>query len=368
MSELADKIVARGLELGFDRVVIVPLREPETVPQFEQWLAEGRHGEMSYLEKYHDVRVGQRELEPNLTTAIALWANYNQPLEVAPGGLRIARYALGDDYHEVLRARVDALRAFIHAETGVAVGTRGAVDTAPILERDLARRAGLGWVGKNTMLINAELGSYGFLAELYVELDIAAEPAEPHPKRCGTCTACIDACPTGAIVSPHVLDARRCISYLTIELRGPIPRPLRPLIGDRVYGCDICQEVCPWNRDAPVSKIPEFAIRPAYEGVLLTDLLRFTHDDYVELFRRSPIKRAKYRGLLRNAAVVLGNLGDPSAIPALTDALRDNPEPLVRGHAAWALGQLGALDALVEARAAEADAYVLDEIDAATPS
>ena len=368
MGTLADRVRKKANELGFDRVGIVAIPKPSTVPELEQWLAEGRHGEMSYLEKWHEIRVGERELEPGMRTAIVVWANYHRPIAVTRHGWRLARYALGEDYHEVLRARIAALAAFIHAETGAPVGTRSAVDTAPILERDLARAAGIGWVGKNTMVIDTELGSYGFLAELYVDCEIPTEPPAPRPDRCGTCTACIDACPTGAIVSPYVLDARRCISYLTIELRGPIPRELRPLIGDRLFGCDICQEVCPWNAKAPETTDPMFEQRPAYDLFELTDLVRFPHAWYVEVFRGSAIKRAKYRGLLRNAAVVIGNRRDPADVAALADALRDSEEPLVRGHVAWALGQIGgnaARAVLQEARTRETDTYVLDEIDAA---
>lgn len=366
MTSLADNIRNKASELGFAQVGIVPIPKPATVPQLEQWIAEGRHGEMDYLEKWHEIRIGEQDLEPGMSTAIVVWANYHRPVAVTETGWRLARYALGDDYHDILRDRLRALGSFIHAETGATVGTRPAVDTAPILERDLARAAGLGWVGKNTMLIDTELGSYGFLAELYVDCEIPTAAPAPRPDRCGTCTACIDACPTGAIVAPHVLDARRCISYLTIELRGPIPRSMRPLIGDHLFGCDICQEVCPWNRGAPETEDDAFRQRDAYNHFELADLVRFPHYWYAEVFRRSAIKRAKYRGLLRNAAVVLGNRANPADVDALAFALRDNDEPLVRGHVAWALGEIGtseAQSALAGAATLEQDPYVLDEIN-----
>ena len=361
---LRERISEHARGLGFAKAAYLPIRDPNTVRQYDQWLAEGRHGSMDYLEKWHDIRVGRDALEPGMKTILVLLANYHRPLNVTRGGWKLARYALGDDYHELLREKLGELAAFIHAETGAAVGHRAAVDTAPILERDAARLAGLGWIGKNSMLIDTEIGSYTFLAELYVDMDLGGEP-DDHPDRCGTCTACIDACPTGAIVSPYVVDARRCISYLTIELRGPIPRELRPLIGDHLFGCDICQEVCPWNRHAPDADLDAFRLREAYELFALTDLVRFPHEWFVEVFRGSAVKRAKYRGLLRNAAVVLGNRGDPEDVGALRDAL-GNEEPLVRGHVAWALGQIGgerALGALHTHR--DDDPYVRTELRAA---
>jgi epoxyqueuosine reductase len=369
MSSLSERIARRARELGFAHTGIVPVHKPDTVRQYDEWLAEGRQGEMGYLSNWHDIRVGERELEPGMKSIIVLLSNYNRPSDRSRDW-RIARYALGDDYHDVLRERMQELAAFVHAETGAAVASRPAVDTAPILERDLAKMAGVGWVGKNAMLINPDIGSYTFISELYVDCDLDGAVTR-LPDRCGTCTACIDACPTGAIVSPYVLDARRCISYLTIELRGPIPRELRPLIGDHLFGCDICQEVCPWNRKAPESDDDIFQKREWYDLFTLRELIQFPHSWYVEVFRGSAMKRAKHRGLLRNAAVVMGNRADPDDVPALSSALRHSEEPLVRGHVAWALGQIGnaeAIEALEAAREREEDAYVLDEIAHALPS
>jgi epoxyqueuosine reductase len=252
------------------------------------------------------------------------------------------------------------------AQAGRDVCGRAYVDTGPLLERDLARRAGLGWFGKNTMLLHPRIGSYFFLGALMLDLPLRPDPPFTGD-HCGTCTRCLDACPTGAFVGPRVLDARRCISYLTIELRGPIPRELRPLVGDWIFGCDICQEVCPWNRKAPVSLEPAFRPRAGFETPELIPMLQMTQEEFSARFKGSPIKRAKRRGLLRNVAVALGNAGDRAAIPALVVALRD-PEPLVRGHAAWALGRLGgaaALSALRATREGEDDPFVIEELEMA---
>lgn len=357
----------RAKQLGFEAVAFIPAEKLPTERAYQEWLSEGRHGEMAYLERHQELRVDPRKMEPGTKSAIVLLTNYRQPFDLLEGGLRIARYAQGDDYHDELWKRMRELAAFVHSETGAEVATRPAVDTAPLLERDLARTAGLGWVGKNAMLISQNLGSYTFISEILVDMDLG-EAAQEAPERCGTCTRCLDACPTGAIVSPRIIDARRCISYLTIELRGPIPRRLRPLIGDHIFGCDICQDVCPWNRDAPVSDDPSHVTRPAYRTLSPRDLLEFDHDRYVEVFRKSSMKRAKLTGLKRNAAVVIGNRGDESDVTHLLDRFGCEEEPLVRGHIAWALGRLGncsheaALLGLVEN---EAEPFVLEELEEA---
>jgi epoxyqueuosine reductase len=276
---------------------------------------------------------------------------------------QIARYALGDDYHDVMLARLKALLAEIRARYGEELPGRAYVDSGPLLERDLAQRAGLGWWGKNTNLLHRHLGSYFFLGALLLGLEL--EPDVPTTAHCGTCTRCLDACPTQAFIAPYLLDARRCISYLTIELKGPIPRELRPLIGDWIYGCDICQEVCPWNRKAPPTREPAFQPREGLSAPELIPMLAMTDEEFRARFRGSPIQRTKRRGLLRNVAVALGNARDPAAVPALRAALERDPEPLVRGHAAWALGRIGgpaARAALRAAAATETDAYVSEEI------
>lgn len=365
---LSEAIIQRAHELGFDRAAIVPARRLDHAEQYLDWLKEGRHGEMNYLDRYHELRVDPTELEEGTRSAVVLLKNYYHEADKLAGGLRIARYALGDDYHDTLWKRMRELAAFIHAESGADVATRPATDTAPLLERDLAALAGLGWVGKNAMLINPDIGSFCFIAEVLVSLDLAPTE-ELVPDRCGTCSACIDACPTNAIISPGIIDARRCISYLTIELRGPIPRALRPLIGDHVFGCDICQVVCPWNSKAEPTDDPNFQTREKYLTLTPRELLCFELKDYVEYFQKSAMKRAKLRGLRRNAAVVIGNIDDRSAVPLLARRLLQEEElPLVRGHLAWALGRLGgeqAQRALAQALQAEEDAYVREEIRAA---
>ncbi|MFP4599404.1 MAG: tRNA epoxyqueuosine(34) reductase QueG [Persicimonas sp.] len=362
---LADKILDRAKELGFDKAAIVPARRLDHADQYLEWLKEGRHGEMNYLDRYHEMRSDPSVMEEGTKSCVVLLKNYYHECDKLAGGLRIARYAQGDDYHDTLWERMRELAAFIHAESGAEVATRPATDTAPLLERDLAALAGLGWVGKNAMLINPEIGSFSFIAEVLVDLDL--EPTEQLvPDRCGTCSKCMDACPTNAIISPGVIDARRCISYLTIELRGPIPRRLRPLIGDHVFGCDICQAVCPWNSNAEPTDDPSFQTRESYLDLSPEELLCFDLQDYIEYFSKSAMKRAKLHGLKRNAAVVIGNTCDESVVPLLAGRLRgEEEEPLIRGHVAWALGRIGGIEAreaLEEAAEREDEAYVLEEI------
>jgi epoxyqueuosine reductase len=265
----------------------------------------------------------------------------------------------------VLGDKLEALVACIRELEGADVQARWYVDTGPILERELAWRAGLGWPGKNTNLINRHTGSWLFLGAILLDRELVYDaPASAH---CGTCTRCLVACPTKALVAPGVLDARRCISYLTIELRGPIPRELRPLMGTHIFGCDICQAVCPWNRKAPMSSEAAFLPRAGFAAPELLPLLRLSEDEFHMRFRGSPITRAKRRGLLRNVAVALGNLRDARAVPTLEAALQD-AEPLIRGHAAWALGRIGgrrAHDVLQHALSSERDPDVREEMIAA---
>jgi epoxyqueuosine reductase len=326
---------AQAFGLGFDLAGIAALGRPSTTDAFDTWLANGYAGEMHYLERGAALRRDARRPEPGMRSAIVVAMNYGGTQASGP----IARYARGDDYHTVMRGKLEELGRWMVAESGGTARTRAYVDTGPVLERDLARRAGLGWFGKNTNLINPRLGSFFFIGALFT--DMALEADEPfEADHCGTCTRCLDACPTGAFTAPHTLDATRCISYLTIELKGEIPLDLRPAIGELLYGCDICQDVCPWNvrfsRD-----VSEPALRPHADRVHpdAARLLALTDDEWRARFGASAMSRARRRGLARNAAVALGNRRDPASIPALTAARRDDPDPLVRMHAAWALDQ-----------------------------
>ena len=309
-SSLESRIRAKARELGFDPVGITDLGPPKTYEAFTQWIAKGYAGEMGYLERGAEKRSDTRLPFQGVRSAIVVGLDYGGREPSGP----VARYARGDDYHDVMTARLRSLHAWIEQELGTPVRGKAYVDTGPILERDLAQRAGLGWIGKNTMLINPERGSFFFLGALL--LDLALTPDAPfEADRCGTCTRCIDACPTGAIVAPRELDARRCISYLTIELRSDIPDALQPLVGDHLYGCDVCQDVCPWNVSfaQDLADDSPFAAREILRGsdarALASELLALSQDEFTLAFRKSPMKRARLQGLKRNATVVLDNAG-----------------------------------------------------------
>jgi epoxyqueuosine reductase len=364
-----ERLVAVAYGLGFDAAGVAALGPPATAPAFASWLAAGRHGAMDYLAGTGAaLREDARRPHAGATHAIVVAASYGGREPAGP----VARYARGDDYHELLRERVRELHHWLEREVGHAVNARPYVDSGPVLERDLAQRAGLGWFGKNTMLITPRAGSHLFLASLFVELDLA--PSDPFDAdRCGSCTRCLDACPTGALPAPRVLDATRCISYLTIEHRDSIPEALRAAIGDLLYGCDICNDVCPYNRKFSKELAEDSVFRPRafLDGVpsreLALRVLGMGVPEYTELFRGSAMKRAKLSGLRRNAAVVLGNTGSAADLPALIMALGDE-FPLVRGHAAWAVGRIGSdagVAALRERLAVEADESVRAEIESA---
>jgi epoxyqueuosine reductase len=332
-------IAAQSYGLGFDLVGIARLGPVETAAAFDEWIAQGYAGEMHYLNRGAAKRRDSRLPAPGTVSAIVVAMNYGGREPSGP----IARYARGDDYHDVIRRKLDDLHGWLNAAAPRAVRGKAYVDTGPLLERDLARRAGLGWFGKNTNLIHPALGSFFFLGALLVDLDL--EPSAPfEADRCGTCTRCIDACPTNAFVAPHIMDATRCVSYLTIELRDAIPAALREGVGELIYGCDICQSVCPWNvRFAKELREPALQAREALANkdarTLSREILAMDENQFRAQFRNSPMQRTKRRGLARNAAVVLGNAGDESDVPALVRAL-DHDERLVREHAAWALHQI----------------------------
>jgi epoxyqueuosine reductase len=441
---LSDEVLAYALALGFDRAGIIPLGPPAHGDAFADWLAAGYGGEMAYLAARAAERLDPAAWLGDAASLILIAADYTPgpppPTWADPAHGRFACYAWAADYHDRLKARLHALDAFIRARTGRTALGKACVDTAPLLERDFAAQAGLGFIGRNTCLITPGLGSWTFLAALAVPEDLTLtltlapcgaasdapravmlsgltsqrqsrrDPSEASPfggrdsslvfrrntshiinplrvtaeailgatgpaDQCGRCTRCLDACPTAAFVAPRLLDARRCISYLTIELRGPIPRELRPAMGNWVFGCDVCQEVCPYNRAARARHVPA---RPGSakraRGICevpgtfeLLDLLALDDAAFRARFRGTAILRTKRRGLVRNACVAAGNWGDEAAVPALIGLLTD-PEPLIRGHAAWALGRIGGRDAVaaLAARAAvEDDAWVREEIAAA---
>jgi epoxyqueuosine reductase len=306
---------AHAYALGFDLVGITALGPVETSAAYDAWIAEGRAGTMQYLERGAEKRRDSRLPVPGTTHAIVVAMDYGGGEPSGP----VARYARGDDYHDVMEHRLRELHRRIERDAGRAVFGKPYVDTGPLLERDLARRAGLGWFGKNTMLVNPDRGSFFFLGALVLDVELETD-APFEADRCGTCTRCLDACPTGAITAPQQLDARRCISYLTIELREGIPEELREGVGDRIYGCDVCQEVCPWNvRFASPNRVLEFAPRKFIAGkdasTLARDLLAVTQEEFSTAFKGSPMKRAKLRGLQRNAAVVLANISDRRPSP-----------------------------------------------------
>jgi epoxyqueuosine reductase len=307
---------------------------------FTRWLEAGYAGEMSYLSGERAARRRDpRRVLPGARTAICAALRYHAaaPLSTEPherGRGWISRYAWGDDYHEVLRQRLERLLALLRQELGQPFEARVYVDTGPVLERALARQTGVGWLGKNTCLLNQRLGSWFFLGEILTTLELP--PSTPAADRCGSCTRCLDACPTQALVAPRVLDSTRCISYWTIEVKGAIPEAARPGIGRHVFGCDICQDVCPWNRRAPLSAVAGFAPRPGTVNPPLAELAALTAEDFRRLFRRSPVRRLGYRRFLRNVCVAMGNADDPALVPHL-ERLAASDEPLIREHARWAL-------------------------------
>ncbi len=364
-SLLSRLVKRRGLELGLDGIGVTSASPPRSFPRFLGWLRLGFHGEMSYMDRHREKRADPRSLLPDAQSVIVGCLNYYQPLPEPQSTLvgKVARYGLGRDYHKVLTAKLRALLDYLRALIGAKVEGHICVDSGPILERDFAVRAGLGWIGKNTCLIDPRKGSYLFLGELLVNVPL--EPDRPFERNhCGKCQRCLIACPTGALVGPYLLDSRRCISYLTIELRGSIPRELRPLMGTWIFGCDICQEVCPWNRKAVLTREEQFRPRP-WSLMELIDIVRLTEDEFRNRFSGSALMRAKRRGLVRNACVALGNLRDPSVLPVLRQLLMEDPDPIVREHAAWAIGRLGTFEAratLLTAVPRETDPAVLQEI------
>ncbi|HEX2644524.1 MAG TPA: tRNA epoxyqueuosine(34) reductase QueG [Thermoanaerobaculia bacterium] len=361
-----------ALEEGFDRAGVASLEPAEHGAAFLRWLERGDQAGMGYLGRRVEARLEPATIFPGARSALCVALQY-APLQdeqgetiPEPGGdlwPRVARYARGRDYHDVMERRLKRLASRI-AAAFPGVVTRPYVDTGPVLERDLAARAGLGVVGKNTNLLHRRAGSWFLLGEIFLTLDLS--PDAPLTDLCGRCTLCLQACPTGALPEPYRLDANRCISYWTIEHRGAFPPAVREGIGDWVFGCDICQEVCPWNRKsgAPGAHHPELELPPRRAGLDLVGLLLLRREEFIERFQVSPMKRPKLEGLQRNAAVAMGNRGEPRYVAPLALALAEG-EALVRAHAAWALGRIGgeeARRALAEALENEADEEVRAEI------
>ncbi|MCX6871101.1 MAG: tRNA epoxyqueuosine(34) reductase QueG [Verrucomicrobia bacterium] len=370
-AELKAALVQKAIQLGFDACRVTTAEPPASAPDFERALAEGRHAEMAWLAKAPEKRADLSRVLPGIRSVITLAISYHRPAEQevsgragsevvglnrAPSGPAsvnpdpemasplspslsgvVARYAQHPDYHDLLKEPLRALTEFLDTEARVAQRSLWYVDTGPILERDLAQRAGIGFVGKHTNLISRSLGNWFLLAEILTTADL--EPDAPEHNRCGSCTRCLSACPTGALPAPFTLDARRCISYLTIEHRGSIPEDLRPAIGTRIFGCDDCLAACPWNRFARAGAILREHHRADLTQPDLLELLSLDEAAFKSRFAGTPLLRTKRRGLLRNVCVALGNVGDPRAIPALTQAAQD-PEPLIAEHAAWALRRI----------------------------
>ncbi len=344
MSRDASRLLRVLQEMAAEKgyaVGVAPAEPSPTGEKLDGWLAEGKAGTMEWMAKAPARRKDPREVVPGAKSVVAFAASYRgdapPPESVLRAELRgrVARYAWGRDYHDVLTPELRRIMAEVDP------ANRTYVDTGPVLERDTAVRAGLGFAAKSTNLIRPGEGSFVFLGAGITTRELPPTPSGERPG-CGSCRICLDDCPTGAIVAPHVVDARLCISYLTIELRGPIPRELRPKVGLWLFGCDVCQDVCPWNAGGGTPAREELRAKSIDDQApSLLDLLALDDEGFRTRFKGTPLLRPKRRGILRNACVVLGNLGDPRAIPALTAALSD-PEPLVRGHAAWALGRLGA--------------------------
>jgi epoxyqueuosine reductase len=366
-TDLTAQVKVEAQRLGFALAGICPAVEPTGSTRLREWLERGYAGEMTYLAKHEAAHRHPSNVLDGVRSVVMLTMNYRtvEPRELQSGAGRVSRYAWGDDYHDLIRDRLNQLAAFVVANCA---GHRahGVVDTAPLLEREFAQLAGLGWIGKNTLLLNKQIGSWFFLAALLTTAELTYDTAH-ETDHCGTCTACLDACPTGAFVQPYVLDARRCISYLTIEHRSAIPHALRTEIGDWLFGCDVCQEVCPWNHRAPLAEEPSFQPRSGMSCVELATLFELDDTVFRQRFRASPLWRAKRRGLLRNAAIILGNQRCKESVASLNRGLCDK-EPLVRGACAWALGQIAdpsTVTLLENQLNVEEDPEVCEEIHAA---
>jgi epoxyqueuosine reductase len=342
LKQLAHDITLWGQELGFQQITIADVDLEHYRPYLETWLANHYHGEMDYMERHAELRLAPPALVPNTLRAICVRMDYaltasNSLSELkTPERAYISRYARGRDYHKLIRKRLQRLADRISTAIGP-FGYRAFVDSAPVLERALAEKSGMGWIGKNTMLLNRKAGSWFFLAELFTDLPLPT--TAPESGHCGSCRACLDICPTQAFVGPNVLDARRCISYLTIELQGSIPEDLRALMGNRVFGCDDCQLICPWNKFTHISKEEDFKPRHGLDDTALTALFGWSEEEFLRYTEGSAIRRIGYERWLRNLAVGLGNAPGTDAILTALRARSSHPSALVREHVEWALGR-----------------------------
>ncbi|HEX3600356.1 MAG TPA: tRNA epoxyqueuosine(34) reductase QueG [Lacipirellulaceae bacterium] len=365
LTAVTNAIKQRACELGFSLCGAHPAVSPSGATRLDEWLAAGYAGQMKYLANRREAYGDPNRVLDGVRSILMLAMNYRtaEPVTASAGQGRVSRYAWGEaDYHDVIDARLKALGSFLQ-ELQPGARTRGVVDTAPLLEREFAELAGLGWIGKNTLLINRREGSWFFLSALLTNIELEYENHQ-ETDHCGTCRACLDACPTNAFPQAYVLDASRCISYLTIELRDSIPSDLRRGMGNWLFGCDVCQDVCPWNSRATLSNEAEFEPRESSNPLDLIELFYLDDAEFRARFRHTPLWRPRRRGLLRNAAIVLGNHPSPIAIPALARGLNDD-EPLIRGACAWALGRQttgGAVMPLNARLQIEADAEVVQEI------
>jgi epoxyqueuosine reductase len=337
---MKEQIVQLALECGFDACRFARADAAAHQSGFYDWLEDGLHAEMHWLARSPERRTDPRTILPESRSVIVLARNYYQGTQVRRQPGRIAQYALGNDYHDILLEQMQPIAAFLESHGGT---QRCYVDTGPVLERDFAAKAGIGWHGKSTMCLNETLGTWFFLGTILTTL--AFEPDPPAKDRCGSCTRCITACPTQAITEPYRLDARRCISYLTIENKGPIPLEFRRPIGDRIYGCDACLEACPWNRFAQISSEARFQMPSSLQQMSLGELAALTKEEFRRLFRGSPIKRIKHNRFIRNVCVALGNVGNEEDLLILR-ALAQSSDPLIAEHAQWAIDEIAGRDAL----------------------
>jgi len=370
ITRIASELKSYGRDIGFDLVGIAPAITPGSLSHLTEWLERGFAGEMHYLPRREAAYAHPEHVLQGVRSVVMVAVNYKtvDPPACGANEGRVARYAWGAaDYHGVLKERLQKLADWLHEEAP-GCRTRCVVDTAPLLERDFARLAGMGWFGKNTMLLNRRAGSFLFLGALLTDVEL--EPDGPHESsHCGTCTRCLEVCPTDAFPEPYLLDARRCISYLTIETKGPMPVELREGVGEWLFGCDLCQDVCPWNRKSPRSSDPVFQPQADLAPADPISILRMTEAEFGVRFRDSALSRPGWSGLRRNAAIVLGNRGDAAAAPALIESL-DDADPVVRGAVVWALGRLrteSVIVALRARRAIEDNPDVIVELDRALP-